>query len=111
MVTLIAFLTFSGFYTAYYTSVKAALAGNSGLENAIKKNPVAGRWTGLALMSGGLFISIMHAGLGAGTFQFFILLMTMASLIVLLAPLRIVTPVSAFVVFSVSLLVEISNLF
>ncbi len=111
MVTLIAFLTFSGFYTAYYTSVKAALAGNSALENAIRNNPVVSRRTGLALLLAALILSVAYNGLGAGTFEFFVLLMTAASLIVLLAPLRIVTLRSALVVFAVSLLVEMSNLF
>lgn len=111
MVTFLALLIFSGFYTGYYTSAKAVLTGHSGLKNAIRENPFTAKRIALVLLLTAWIVSMLYSGIAVGTFQFFILLMTLASLIVLLAPLKMVTIRSASVTFVIGLLIEISNLF
>lgn len=111
MVTFLALLIFSGFYTGYYSSAKAVLPRNSGLENAIKENPVTARRIALVLLLTALIVSNIYSGTAVGTFQFFILLMTLGSLVVLLAPLQVLTLRSASVIFVIGLFIEISNLF
>ena len=110
MITLTAFIVFSGFYACYYTSAKAVLTGNSGLETAIKNNPATAKSVGLVLVLTGLTVSILCNGIGVGTLQFFILLMVSGSTIVLLSPLRIVNLPSVVIVFAFAMLIEIFNL-
>lgn len=110
MITLTAFIVFSGFYACYYTSAKAVLSGNSNLETAIKNNPAAAKSIGLVLLLSGLAVAVLYSGIGVGTLQFFIMLMVSGSTIVLLSPLRIVTLRSVVIVFAFALLIEISNL-
>lgn len=110
MVTLIAFLVFAGFYTCYYTSVKAVLIGHSGLEIAIRKNTTLAKRIGGILLLAGLSSAVFYDGIGAGTLQFFIMLMASGSLVILLSPLKILTLRSASIAFAIGFLIEISNL-
>lgn len=106
MVTFISLLTFMAFYLLYGTSKKMASAGELGI----------GKWTGehkkiaqaasLALMILSLGLSYFLWGLGSGTFTFFILLMTVASLVILLAPLRLLNYPFLGVLFIGSILFE-----
>ncbi len=89
MVTVISLLTFIAFYSLYGTSKKMAMVGDLGFEKWIRKHKKASQYFSLALMILSLGLSCFYWGLGSGTFTFFILLMTVASLVVLLAPLRL----------------------
>ena len=89
MVTLISFLTFIAFYLLYGTSKKMAAAGVLGLEKWTGEHKKSAQLASLALMILSLGLSCFHWGLGSGIFTFFILLMTVASLVILLAPLQL----------------------
>lgn len=51
----------------------------------------------------------MEKGIGAGSLVFFVVLMTVGSLVVILSPLRLLTLRSALLVFALSFLFEMSN--
>ncbi|MDC6366715.1 MULTISPECIES: hypothetical protein [Flavobacteriaceae] len=89
MITGIAFLIFISFYLLYATSQKMAFVGVLGFEKWVNNHIKPSKYIGLALMVLALILSCWLWGLGAGTLTFFILLMTFSSLIVLLAPLRV----------------------
>ena len=88
MVTIISLLTFIAFYLLYSTS-KMAATGNLGFEQTIRAYRKTAKYISLALMIFSLGLSCFYWGLGSGTFTFFILLMTVTSLVILLAPLRL----------------------
>ncbi|MBO0343512.1 MAG: hypothetical protein ACTHOM_08845 [Allomuricauda sp.] len=89
MVTLISLLTFIAFYLLYGTSKKMASVGVFGLEKWTGEHKKSAQLASLALMILSLGLSCFYWGLGSGTFSFLILLMTVASLVILLAPLRL----------------------
>lgn len=65
--------------------------GVMGFEKWIVDHHSESQYVGLALLIISLGLSIWLWGLGSGVFTFFILLMTVASLVVLLAPLRLLS--------------------
>ena len=89
MVTIISLLTFFAFYLLYSTSKKMSAVVNLGFEKTIGAYGKASKFISLALMVFSLGLSCFYWGLGSGTFTFFILLMTVASLVILLAPLQL----------------------
>jgi len=89
MATLISFLTFIAFYLLYGTSKKMVAVSELGTGKWKCKNKKIAQLASLALMILSLGLSCYYWGLGSGTFSFFILLMTVASLVILLAPLRL----------------------
>jgi hypothetical protein len=91
MVTGISLLVFVAFYLLYSTSKKMAGAGVLGFEKWVIGHRSISKYTGLAFLIISLGLSIWLWGLGSGVFTFFILLMTAASLIILLAPLRLLS--------------------
>ena len=110
MITIGALLAFLGFFAGYNTSQKAVLTGNSKIEIWLRQNAPNSRAAGLLLLIAGLVVLVMSKGIGAGTFVFFVMLMTFGSLIVLLSPLRIVTLKTAAFAFALALAVELLNL-
>ncbi len=110
MITIGAFLAFLGFLAPYNTSAKAILTGDSKLELWFRNNSSNAKIGGLLLLIASLLLVVMQKGIGAGTFMFFVILMTIASLIVLLSPLKILNLKTALIVFALLFLVEISNL-
>lgn len=89
MATGISFLTFLAFYLLYCTSQKMAAVDTLGLEKWTGTHKRASQYASLALMILSLGLSCFYWGIGSGTFTFFILLMTVASLVILLAPLKL----------------------
>jgi len=110
MMTAITFLVFFGFYFCYFASAKAVLPQNSPLEIWLKQQRNASKILGLSLLIASLIFHIIILGAATGTFSFVISLMVSGSMIVLLAPLKIVTFKSASVIFILALLFEISNI-
>ncbi len=106
MVTLIVALTFMAFYLLYGTSKKMAAVGDLGLEKWSAENQKVSQWVSLVLMILSLGLSCHYWGLGSGTFTFFILLMTVASLTLLMAPLRLLNRRFLGLLFSVALFFE-----
>ncbi|MFD2101396.1 hypothetical protein [Flagellimonas iocasae] len=89
MVTVISLLTFIAFYLLYGTSKKMATIGGLGLEKWTGEHKKTAQYISLALMILSLGLSCFYWGLGSGTFTFSILLMTVASLVILLTPLQL----------------------
>ncbi|MEO9511695.1 MAG: hypothetical protein ABJN84_13195 [Flavobacteriaceae bacterium] len=89
MVTGISVITFIAFYLLYCTSAKMAVTDVSGMEKWVGNHKSLSKYIGLALLIISMCSSFWHWGLGSGAFSFFVLLMVIASLTVLLAPLRL----------------------
>ncbi|WP_285652698.1 hypothetical protein [Allomuricauda sp. NBRC 101325] len=107
MVTFISLLTFLAFYLSYGTSKKMAAIGSLGLEKWCGEHKKPSQLASLALMILSLGLSCFYWGLGSGTFTFLILLMTVASLVILLAPLRLLNYRFLGIFLICSILIEI----
>ncbi|UGU15550.1 hypothetical protein LS482_17945 [Sinomicrobium kalidii] len=90
MTTLITVITFLGFYALYHTSKRALLFRSFKVEQWMQANRKRAGAGGLSLLAAALVLSVVHYGFGAGIFAFFVILMTLGSLVVILAPLRFV---------------------
>ncbi|MGN7808971.1 hypothetical protein [Flavobacterium sp. 22076] len=88
MITIASLIVFLAFYTLYYTSKRAVLSYDLGFEKWMKKNPKQTKITGLVLLVSAYAIWLFTQSLGCGTLMFFIQLMTIGSLIIILAPLK-----------------------
>lgn len=75
------------FYLLYGTSKKISAIRVLGMEKWSAEHRKTSKLVSLALMMLSLGLSWHYWGLGSGTFAFFILLMTVISLVVMLAPL------------------------
>lgn len=91
MTTLLTFISLLGFFLLYNTSKKAGLSRSFFLEKMAQGNPEMSKIMGLLLLVVALVGSILFWGTGAGIFGFFVILMTVGSAIVLIAPLRYVS--------------------
>lgn len=107
MATGISLIVFIGFYLLYGTSQKMAMVDGLGLEKWIGGHVNLSKYSGLALLIVSLGLSCWYWGAASGTFTFFVILMTIASLVVLLAPLRILNRRFLILVIVVSLVCEI----
>lgn len=107
MVTLIVVLLLSGFYLFYNTSQKVQLSRTLFIEKWAQDNSIAARYFALLLFIIGLVISIFSFGIGSGVFLFFVILMTVASLVVLLAPLKYLSYKSLSLLFVFSFAIEL----
>ncbi|MBC9795972.1 hypothetical protein [Sinomicrobium weinanense] len=90
MTTLITLISFLGFYAHYQASKKALLSRTLRVEQWMQANRKQSRVVGLLFLLMAVVLSVFYYGFGAGVFAFFVILMTVGSLIVLLAPLRFV---------------------
>lgn len=106
MATLISLLTFIAFYLLYGTSKKMVAVGELGIEKWTGENKKIAQIASMALMIFSLGLSCFYWGLGSGVFTFLILLMTVASLVILLAPLRLLNYRFLGVLFLCSILFE-----
>ena len=88
MLTIIGCLTLIGFYFLYSTSSRAGLTFYLPLQKWINENKIKGKYIGLVLLIIGLASAVLYLGFGAGIFSYIILLMLVASLVVLIEPLR-----------------------
>jgi hypothetical protein len=88
MITIASLIVFLAFYTLYYTSKRATLSYDLGFEKWMKKNPKETKITGLGLLLAAYSVWLYTQSLGCGTLMFFIQLMTIGSLIIILAPLK-----------------------
>lgn len=107
MVTFIVILSSLGFYMLYNTSKRADLSRSFFIELWVQDNPKAGKAMGLSLNFIALVISLFYFGIGSGIFLFFVILMTVASLVVLIAPLRYVNYRIVSFIFLMSFLIEL----
>lgn len=109
MISIVSFLIFIGFYALYYTSQKTYVSYDRGFELWIKKNTKSTKYIGLLLLLSAFILLLLEKALGSGTLVFFILLMTIGSLIIILSPLKIIKPSFVIILFAVATLIEYYN--
>jgi hypothetical protein len=107
MVSLLALFVFIGFYFWYAGSERVKPDGVLGVESLIRKHSYIGKTVGTAFLILSCSLSVLYLGFGAGIFTFFILLMTLGSLIILLAPLGLLNYKTLLPVLALMLFVEI----
>lgn len=107
MVALISLNIFLGFYVLYNTSKKATLESNLQLEKWIQQNPKPSRLIGLSILAIAYSFLISVKAIGASTLIYFIQIMVIGSLIVILAPLRIINYKLVLGTFFLAILLEI----
>ena len=90
MNTLLIFFCCIGFYAFYLTSDRIAIDRSTWVSSWVFSNKTTGKAIGFLLLLVSMRLAIEVYGLAAGLCVFFILLMTMASLIIVLKPLKIV---------------------
>ncbi|MFH6933897.1 hypothetical protein [Flavobacterium sp. YO12] len=106
MITIASLIVFLAFYTLYYTSKRAVLSYDLGFEKWMKKNPKQTKITGLVLLVTAYAIWLITQSFGCGTLMFFIQLMTIGSLIIILAPLKKVNSKALIAVLIIIALLE-----
>lgn len=104
MITIASLIVFLAFYTLYYTSKRATLSYDLGFEKWMKNNPKPTKITGLILLLLAYSMWLFTKSLCCGTLMFFIQLMTIGSLIIILAPLK---KISRFAIVAIFILVAI----
>ncbi|HET8736331.1 MAG TPA: hypothetical protein VFM69_07015 [Pricia sp.] len=97
MITSISFLAFAGFYFQYCTSERIQTPEGLGFEGWAATHAKISNSMGLALMLLSCILCIVNWGLGAGIFGFLILVMTIGSLILLAAPLKLINRIFVLV--------------
>ncbi|SFR65319.1 hypothetical protein SAMN04488010_1599 [Maribacter stanieri] len=91
MITIILLLTFTGFYTCYATTKRQKVPINLKIETWCLKKSTQANAIGSILIFIACALSIYKFGWGSGIFTYLIFLMTVASLIILLQPLHLIT--------------------
>ncbi|KDN56658.1 hypothetical protein [Flavobacterium seoulense] len=90
MITLVSLIVFLAFFVLYNTSKKATLATNFQAERWIQQNPKPSRFIGLGLLLIAYILLLSIKAAGVSSFLFLIQIMTIGSLVVILAPLKII---------------------
>ncbi len=106
MASIILFLVFIAFYVLCNTSKKAVLNSHFGFEGWLAKQHRTSRLLGLFILVMSCLLSTICFGIGTGVLYFFIVLMTLGSLIVLLNPIKLLKPAAILAVFVISLCFE-----
>ncbi|MDT0646292.1 hypothetical protein RM545_06285 [Zunongwangia sp. F260] len=107
MLTLIISITFLGFFVLYHTSEKVQLSSSLFLEKWVRDHRLPSKYLGYGLIAIALILSIIFYGVGSGSFAGIVILMTVASTTVLLAPLGFLTFSTLTIIFMISILTEI----
>lgn len=107
MITLALASSFTGFYLFYSTSQRAVLEPRSPLQRWVSINNSKAKLAGSALLFISFIACLFSLGTASGTFSFLAMLMMVASLVVLCAPLRFFTKTSLTIFFIVSLFLEL----
>ncbi|MEQ6118913.1 hypothetical protein [Reichenbachiella sp. MALMAid0571] len=87
MVLLSAFILFAGFYILYRTSKRVEFKPSKA-QRWVYNNTKLTRSVGLVLLLVSFCLLSTHYGIGAGIFMAMIVLMTIASLVIIISPLR-----------------------
>lgn len=110
MLTTSIFLIFIGFYFLYITSKRTDYSSELAVYKWGHTNTSQSKYLGVLFIILGLLLDIFLLGWGSGIFSFFVVLMTLASLIVLISPIRFFSLKSIVVIGILALLLEISIL-
>jgi hypothetical protein len=106
MFTLFVVLVSVAFYLLYNTSKKAILSRHNAIACWAQDNSRGAKIVAAFVLSLSLGLSMTHYGFASGIFGFFVILMTVASCVVLFAPLRYVKAPVLASAFLLSLLFE-----
>jgi|SRR5690554_52453 len=99
MITAIILTCLLGFLFFYLTSRRAVIEYRTNLIDWIGTHPVKAKFTAFGWIVLSIALSILHWGFLGGIFSFVVILMTVASLILLLQPLRVFEPATLVVLF------------
>ncbi|MTI27380.1 hypothetical protein [Fulvivirga kasyanovii] len=91
MVTLSTLVTFLGFWCCYQTSQRAELKAATGVVQWLRQHRVKTQRIGIAGMVAGLVLSMVTFGVGSGIFAYLMILTVVSSLVIILAPLGLMT--------------------
>ena len=107
MISIISIILFLGFYTLYNTSKRAQLYDTFKIKKWFQKNELFGKIFGLTLLLISLILLINTNGITSGILIWFIMLMTIGSLIIIIAPFRIINYKTLLICFSAIFILEI----
>ncbi|WP_146746557.1 hypothetical protein [Sinomicrobium soli] len=107
MTTLIVVITFLGFYAFYNTSRRAVLSKSLRIEKWLQVHTAESKIAGSCMLFAGLSLSVLYYGTGAGIFAFFVILMTLGSLVVIVSPLKFINYRGVLVIAILSFVVEL----
>lgn len=106
MISIVSLLVFFAFYALYNTSQKACLSNTLSVEKWLQNNPKPSKILGLGLFALGFSILLFEKAIGSSALIFIILIMSIGSLTVIIAPLKIISNKLLFGLFSISFLLE-----
>lgn len=109
MMTVATFIILTGFYVLYLSSEKIVAKPGVIRTIAVKNKKIAGLAGSIGLLLGFLTFCF-HLGTGAGILAGFIALMTVACLIIIIAPLRLVNTMHMLALFVICLIIEELNI-
>ncbi len=107
MQSIVCILVFFGFYFLYSTSKKTTLRPVLNFEKWIDMSLKSTQVIAISLLFVAYLLSIYLDGMGSGTLLFFIVLMTIGSLIIVLVPLKIINNKALLSFFIIVTLFEI----
>lgn len=107
MITLLISLVLIGFFSLYSSSSRAELTLQYSLQRWVHKNQKQGMYFGIFCMMLSIIVAIAALGTGAGIFAFLVVVMTIASLVILLSPLRVLRFSTLFLLIVICFSVEI----
>ncbi|PIB34778.1 hypothetical protein BFP72_04845 [Reichenbachiella sp. 5M10] len=107
MVTLNLILIWISFYLFYLTSTRVQIDRSLSIEKWMHNHAPIAKTLGAILMCLSLALSIVLWGTGSGSLFFFVMLMTIGSLVTIISPLRILTYLSICILSALSFVFEI----
>lgn len=107
MITVCLLVTFLGFWLCYQTSNRAQLLTPNKVEKWARQEKLKSNSAGVVFLFAGLFLSIISLGFGSGIFAYIMMLTVISSLVVLLAPIGIISFRSAMLILVLCFTVEI----
>lgn len=96
-----------GFYFFYSTSKRAVLKPKNKLQLWIATHTQHAKIVGSLLLCISFFLCCLYLGFSAGTYSFLVIFMTIASLIIILEPLRFYKPAFLVILAAVLFVVEL----
>ncbi|MBK0369399.1 hypothetical protein [Flavobacterium agrisoli] len=106
MVTIASLLVFIAFYAYYNTSKRAPLHEGTNVEQWLRSKPKQARRIALCFLVLSFTLLLSQKAIGSSSLIFMIQLMTIGSLVVVLAPLKVINPKIIAGVFTLSLFLE-----
>lgn len=106
MTTICLLLVFAGFYAGYVSSQRASGTHFLPMRNWARKHATASRSIGLVILAAAAVAFARQFGTGPGILFFAVTLMTLGSLLLVLAPLRMVKGWMVAMSFAAALITE-----